>query len=156
MVNYAIEKILVPYDDSKFSKKALEYAKEIAKREDAKIFLLNVVDEHEYLHGAILAELEDDYKVRDTIHRFIKSEVIGEKKRLVKIAHANEDKKNKMHHHVIKGNPIEAILEYSKARKIDLIVIGSQGLKGIEKIKALGSTSRKISELEKCPVMIVH
>ena len=134
----------------------MEYAKEIAKREDAKIFLLNVVDEHEYLHGAILAELEDDYKVRDTIHRFIKSEVIGEKKRLEKIAHANEDKKNKIHHHVIKGNPIEAILEYSKARKIDLIVIGSQGLKGIEKIKALGSTSRKISELAKCPVMIVH
>ncbi len=155
-MNYTIEKILVPYDDSKFAKKALEYAKEIAKREEAKIFLLNVVDEHEYLHGAILAELEDDYKVRDTIHRFIKSEVIGEKKRLVKIAHSNEDKKNKIHHHVIKGNPIEAILEYSKARKIDLIIIGSQGLKGIEKIKALGSTSRKISELAKCPVMIVH
>jgi nucleotide-binding universal stress UspA family protein len=57
---------------------------------------------------------------------------------------------------VIKGNPIEAILQYSKAKKIDLIIIGSQGLKGIEKLKALGSTSRKISEVSKYPVMIVH
>jgi len=154
--NYLIKNILVPYDDSKYAKKALAYAKGIAKEEDTKIFLLNVVDEHEYLHGAILAELEDDYKVRDTIHRFIKSEVMNEKKKLVKVAHVNENKKNKIHHHVIKGNPIEAILEYSKAKKIDLIIIGSQGLKGIEKLKALGSTSRKVSELAKCPVMIVH
>lgn len=57
---------------------------------------------------------------------------------------------------MIKGNPIEAILEYSRAKKIDLIIIGSQGLKGIERLKALGSTSRRVSELAKCPVMIVH
>ncbi|MBS1268775.1 MAG: hypothetical protein MAG458_01509 [Nitrosopumilus sp.] len=42
----SIRNILVPYDDSKFAKKALAYAKGIAKEEDTKIFLLNVVDEH--------------------------------------------------------------------------------------------------------------
>ena len=61
-----------------------------------------------------------------------------------------------MNHHVIKGNVTESILQYSKAKEIDLIIIGSQGLKGIERVKALGSTSRKISELSKCPVMIIH
>ena len=120
------------------------------------IFLLRIVDEHEYLHGVLLAELVADYAIRDTIHRFIKAEIINEKKKLEKITHANETKKIKIHHHVIKGNPIEAILHYSKAKKIDLIIIGSQGLKGIEKLKVLGSTSRKVSELAKCPVMIVH
>ncbi|MBT3573977.1 MAG: universal stress protein, partial [Nitrosopumilus sp.] len=62
----------------------------------------------------------------------------------------------KIHHHVMKGQPIEAILDYSIAKKIDLVIIGSQGLKGIEKLKVLGSTSRKISELSKCPVMLIH
>ena len=78
------------------------------------------------------------------------------KKRLIKIAHENETKQIKIHHHVIKGQTIEAILDYSIAKKIDLIIIGSQGLRGIVKLKALGSTSRKISELSKCPVMLVH
>ena len=154
--NNIIKNILVPYDGSKFAKKALAYAKDIAKKGDTVIFLLRIVDEHEYLHGVLLAELEADYTVRDTIHKFIKSEIINEKKKLEKITHANENKKIKIHHHVIKGNPIVAILDYAQAKKIDLICIGSQGLKGIEKLKALGSTSRKISELAKCPVMIVH
>ena len=150
-----IKNILVPYDDSKYAKKALAYAKDVSKK-DSMIFLLQVVDEHEYLHGVLLAELESDYSIRDTIHKLIKSEIINEKKKREKITHANESEKIKIHHHVIKGNPIEAILQYSKAKNIDLIVIGSQGLRGIERLKALGSTSRKVSELAKCPVMIVH
>jgi len=154
--HYMIKNILVPFDDSKFAKKALAYAKDIAKKGNTIIFLLRIVDEHEYLHGVLLAELEADYTIKDTIHKFIKSEIINEKKKLEKITHANESKKIKIHHHVIKGNPIEAILRYSESKQIDLIIIGSQGLKGIEKLKALGSTSRKVSELAKCPVMIVH
>ncbi|MBT5201760.1 MAG: universal stress protein [Thaumarchaeota archaeon] len=151
-----IKNILVPHDDSKYAKKALEYAIDIAKKGNTKIFLLRIVDEHEYLHGVLLAEMEGDYTIKDTLHKFIKSEVINEKKKLEKITHANETKIIKINHHVIKGNPIEAILEYAKAKKIDLIIIGSQGLKGIEKLKAIGSTSRKVSELSKCPVMIIH
>lgn len=151
-----ITNILVPFDNSKFAKKAFVYAKEMAEKLGATIFLLTVIDEHEYLHGVLLAELEDDYTIKDTIHKYIKSVIINEKKKLKKIAHENETKQIKIHHHVIKGQPIEAILDYSIAKKIDLIIIGSQGLRGIEKLKALGSTSRKISELSKCPVMLVH
>ena len=151
-----IKNILVPLDDSKFSQKAFTYAKEMAEKLNATIFLLTVIDEHEYLHGVLLAELEDDYTIKDTIHKYVKSIIINEKKKLKKIAHENESKTIKIHHHVMKGQPIEAILDYSIAKKIDLVIIGSQGLKGIEKLKVLGSTSRKISELSKCPVMLIH
>jgi len=38
-----------------------------------------------------------------------------------------------------------------------MIVMGSSNrLKGISKIKALGSVARKVSELADCPVLIVH
>lgn len=151
-----IKNILVPHDGSKYSKNALEYAKDIAEKGNVRIFLLRVVDEHEYLHGVLLSELEGDYTIKETIHRFIKKEVINQKKELEKITHANESDKVKINHHVIKGNPLEAILEYSKVKKIDLIIMGSQGLKGIEKFKALGNTSRRVSELSKCPVMITN
>jgi nucleotide-binding universal stress UspA family protein len=154
--NNLIKNILVPHDGSKYAKKALDYAKDIAKKGNTKIFLLRVVDEHEYLHGVLLAEIEGDYTIKETVHRFVKKEVINQKKELEKITHANESNEIKINHHVIKGNPLEAILEYSKAKKIDLIIVGSQGLKGIDKLKILGSVSRKVSELSKCPVMIIH
>ena len=48
------------------------------------------------------------------------------------------------------------ILEFAKKNDIDLIVMGSKGLGGIKKIKALGSVSRKISENATCPVMLIH
>ena len=57
---------------------------------------------------------------------------------------------------ILSGNVAEAILKYAKQKKITLIVIGSQGLQGIQKLKTLGSTSRKISELANVPVLIVR
>jgi len=57
---------------------------------------------------------------------------------------------------IISGKPVEMILKFATGKKIDLIVIGSQGLKGINRLKVLGSVSRKVSELAICAVMIVH
>ncbi len=151
-----IKRILVPYDGSKYSKKALKFAGEMAKKFDAVMYLLTVVDEHEYLHGVLLAELEDDYRVKDSVHRFIKSEVMAAKKMITRLAKKYEKEKIKVHHHAMKGNPIEGILDYGKANKIDLIILGSEGLSGFGKLKALGSVSRKVSEMAKCPVMIVR
>jgi nucleotide-binding universal stress UspA family protein len=55
------------------------------------------------------------------------------------------------------GNAAEKILEYASTKKVDMIVVGSSNrLKGISKIKALGSVARKVSELADCPVLIVH
>ena len=48
------------------------------------------------------------------------------------------------------------ILDFAKAKKITLIVIGSHGLHGIGKLKTLGSVSRRVSENARCPVLIVR
>jgi nucleotide-binding universal stress UspA family protein len=45
---------------------------------------------------------------------------------------------------------------HANEEKSDLIIIGSIGLGGVSKIKALGSVSRAVSERAKCSVMIVH
>jgi len=54
------------------------------------------------------------------------------------------------------GSAAEQILRFAKNNKIDTIVMGSRRLKGILKIKALGSVARKVSELADCSVLIVH
>jgi nucleotide-binding universal stress UspA family protein len=54
------------------------------------------------------------------------------------------------------GLPADKIMETATEENVDLIVIGTVGLKGVSKIKALGSVARNISERAKCPVMLVR
>ena len=54
------------------------------------------------------------------------------------------------------GNAADQILRYSKNNKIDIIVMASARLKGLSKLKALGSVTRKVSEMADCPVLIIH
>jgi nucleotide-binding universal stress UspA family protein len=58
---------------------------------------------------------------------------------------------------VIVGNPAEVIIDVANNKqKVDLIIMGSTGLKGISKVRALGSVSRQVCENVNCPVMLVH
>lgn len=44
-----------------------------------------------------------------------------------------------------------------RPKKVDMIVMGSSNrVQGLSKIKALGSVTRRVSELADCPVIIVH
>ncbi len=58
---------------------------------------------------------------------------------------------------IIIGNPPEVITDLANnEQKVDLIIMGSTGLKGISKIRVLGSVSRYVCENANCPVMLVH
>ena len=57
---------------------------------------------------------------------------------------------------MVAGKPVESILKFERGIHPDLIVMGSKGLHGLGQIKTLGSVSRKVSELAKCPVMIIR
>lgn len=48
-----------------------------------------------------------------------------------------------------------SIIKFVKDQKVDLIVLGSVGLGGVSKNKALGSVTRNIAEISICPVLIV-
>lgn len=50
----------------------------------------------------------------------------------------------------------ESIVKFSTEEQVDLIVIGNVGLRGISKIKALGSVSRNLVEISNRPVLVVH
>jgi nucleotide-binding universal stress UspA family protein len=57
----------------------------------------------------------------------------------------------------VTGKAADKILECAKTKNVDMIVMGSSNrLIGLSKIKALGSVTRKVSELADCPVLIVH
>lgn len=54
------------------------------------------------------------------------------------------------------GYASDKIIEFANEEQVDLIIMGTTGLKGISKLKALGSVAREVSELAKCPIMLAH
>ena len=57
---------------------------------------------------------------------------------------------------IIYGKPANEIVDYAKKNKVDLLIMGSNGLEGLAKIKGLGSVSRKVSERISCPITIIR
>jgi nucleotide-binding universal stress UspA family protein len=153
-------RILVPYDGSEYSNKAVrhtvEYAKSLSK--DAEIILINVLPEihlpPSYDYGMRISYVKSTKEYLKELYQRMKTpalEMLERKKDEFKDAGINNVRTR-----VSIGNPVEKILDLASAEKVDLIVIGSVGLSGISKLKALGSISRGVSERAKCPVLIVR
>ena len=148
-------RILVPYDGSSYSKRALSKAIEIAKKDDSKIDIISIMS-LDYIQppGGLLGMVSPSSinaikkitaSVKKETEQMLTSKVSKCRKEGIKA-----DSK------VLSGSTADQILKYAKQKNISLIVIGSQGLHGIKKLKVLGSTSRKVSEHASCPVLIVR
>jgi nucleotide-binding universal stress UspA family protein len=160
MIETIYSKILVPYDGSKHAEKALNKAVNLAKLiKGSKIIILNVIEEiltpplvfptriRHYKTGedttlsTYFRDLQTDmrYKMINTLEKIKQKYENSVKIRTVVLVGLAEDK----------------IVEYANRQNVDLIVMGSKGLKGISRL-LMGSVSRHVSEKVKCSVMIVR
>lgn len=62
----------------------------------------------------------------------------------------------KLESSILYGDPSNQIIDYTKNNRVDLIVMESNGLQGLAKIRGLGSVSRKVSEAVSCPMTIIR
>lgn len=55
------------------------------------------------------------------------------------------------------GSPADGVADVAKDENVDLIIVGSKELEkeGNNKLKLLGSVTRRVSEISDCPIMIV-
>ena len=148
-------KILVPYDGSSFSKNALSEALEIAKAFNSKIYVLSVIEISSDVPPGVLSDVINkklDKLKRDM--RLVKKFLPSTK--LQKQIDECEKYGIDVQVEILVGKASDSILRFATREKIDLIIIGSRGLRGIKKLVALGSVSRRVSEEAKCPVMIIR
>lgn len=149
------KKILVPYDGSSFSKNALSEALEMAKAFSSKIYVLSVIEVASDIPPGVLSD------VMNTKLNKLKREISLPKKFSTPTKlqqQINECTKHgvEVQVEILMGRAADSILKFATQTKTDLIVIGSQGLRGMKKLAALGSVSRRVSEEAKCPVMIIR
>ena len=147
-----IRNVLIPYDGSSLSKKALELGKEITRNFNANLELLMVIpmfyptSEPSIYSGATMNGYE----------RIIKELKARGEKEIKKVTEKCREEGVKAFYKVVEGDVSYMILKYAKKNKTNLIVMGSRRMKGLSAIKRLGSTARFVSEHATCPVTIVH
>ena len=161
-------KILVPYDSSKLSDTALDHAIRIAKMSSVSssdnmvnVILFYVTTEMDipFTFGNILFKSnrkDETIAFREYIkelHQEIKSNAI--KMLDDKTKEYRNIENILLQSKVIIGIPADEIIKVADDENIDLIVMGTTGLAGISKFKAIGSVARSVSEKAKCPVMLV-
>jgi nucleotide-binding universal stress UspA family protein len=156
------QKILVPYDGSKFSDKALENAIGIARLSgsNTEVILLHITPHIPipltFERPVYSAKTGKSIPLTQYIQELTEEMEENASKMLEEVRKKYTDKEIKIQNVLLHGYPPEKIIEFANNEKIDLIVIGSIGLSGLSKVKALGSVSRSVSERASCPVLIVH
>jgi nucleotide-binding universal stress UspA family protein len=150
------KKILVPYDSSKPSDRALESAIMLAKlSKDSEIVILNVIHEVS-LPPFFSSTLPEGETVKEHLKELYHSVKNDAQKMLDRKKASYHGTGLKIQTFVTMGDPIEKIIKFIKENKIDLVIIGTTGLSGLSKIKVFGSVARNVSEKSPCPILLVH
>ena len=140
------QNILVPFDLSTQSTRAFKIALDIAKCRDSKITLLTCLEgdawHHKYYDSRADSEL-------------IKKQKKVSQKQIEKLESLAERNNITVKSQIITSKSVvNDIVNFAKSRKYDLIVIGSHGRTGFDKL-LLGSVANGVSQKSKCPVLIV-
>lgn len=141
--------ILVPTDFSEFSDRAVQQAVDIAEQNNAKIFLLHVIDKLQQCAIDYCIPLEVMQKVQTDSEKEAAKKMQEEADKILKA------KKIDVVFDVKSGVPYEEILKEQQERKADLIVIASRGRTGILKT-LVGSVAERVVREAKCPVLLVR
>jgi nucleotide-binding universal stress UspA family protein len=140
------KKILFPVDLSDVSSTLCPFVLEIQSRTGAEldiIFVARVMEHYAGLHvlGNVIKDFEKELKSKgkSALDDFLKKNI----------------KNIKVNAEVVSGDPGEKIIQYSKEKNIDLIIMGTHGRKGIDRIR-FGSVATKIVRNSFCPVMTIN
>jgi len=137
-------KILVAYDGSEPSRKALDKAIEMARCSGAELALLTVTES-----VCPLGVTEHECGLMDDILRRQTEEILGSIKKDLEVRSVAVKTM------VRRGAPAEEIVRAAREESADMIVVGSHGRHGASKL-LLGSVSSRVSSLAECSVVIIR
>jgi nucleotide-binding universal stress UspA family protein len=148
----AINKILVPVDESEESAKAAEYAGNLAKAVGAEVLIVTVVTVPRFVTP--LLEGAQSYTVTKSILdeeiKFAETFLKNIKRRISDIGVKVDSKILQTETSVV-----NAVCNAAKDEAADLIVMGTTGMTGLKRV-LLGSVSSGVMIYAHCPVLVVR
>jgi len=153
-----MKKILVPTDFSEQAGFALDLALGIARKNDAEIILLNVLD---IPGGAAFTAGNTGFDMgtapgysAQMDHVYVVQLHDKTKERLEKIVREERFKGVNIRYKLQIGNPYSSIAEEIAENDVNLVVMGTTGASGVREL-LIGSNTEKVVRLAKCPVLTI-
>jgi len=138
------KKILIATDGSKWTQNAVETGLKLAREQQSKVYVLYVVDTITFTSMPMDVTWVNMYQL-------LKDEGEG----AVKAIKDSPDAQGlDVETNVLEGHPAVEITKFASDNGVDLIVIGTLGKSGIERI-LLGSTAEKVIRISHCPVLVI-
>lgn len=142
-----IKLILCPVDFSEFSITAHHHALSLAEHYRAKLVAQHIVELWRYPYADYAASA-GDYK------EFCRALVEGGKQQLQEFVKKQARDEIQPELVVHQGAAADCILSLAQARKADLIVMGTHGRRGFDRL-VLGSVTDRVMRTAPCPVLII-
>jgi nucleotide-binding universal stress UspA family protein len=144
-----IRKILFATDFSDNSRYALAYALSFAKKYDAQLYILHVIQQPSYPLG-MYAEISFD--AMDKFNRNISQAV---EKEMETLREKDLQGFTKYECLIVHGAPFLEILRTAREKEAGLIIVGTHGRTGLDHV-LFGSTAEKVVRRAPCPVLSVR
>lgn len=148
-----MKKILVPTDFSKPAHWALQTAIGVAKKADARIILLHIVEQPTPESFNVEGQVCNDEGWEEK--RFTLKLIEKNKAQLEETARIVEDSGVFVTCELRMGNPFHGMRTVITEAQVDLVVMGTSGRSKLEEL-VVGSNTEKVVRYSKCPVLTVH
>lgn len=135
-----IKKILFPTDFSHTGDKALAMAESLARDSGAKILIVHV------------EEPPTAYGGGEMYYGMLEPDLDQLKEMLAKVK--PQDANIEHEHHLITGEPADALARFAEENDVDMIVMGTHGRTGLLRL-LMGSTAEAVVRRAKCAVLTV-
>ncbi len=148
-----MKKILVPTDFSKPAQIAIDVAADIAKKANAELILLHVIEEATGSSFNITGEVTTSGGWEDKL--FTMKLIERSKKQMAKLMEEVKGTGVKVKQELRLGTPFHGMRDIISEQKVDLVVMGTAGHSKLEEM-IIGSNTEKVVRHSKCPVLTVH
>jgi nucleotide-binding universal stress UspA family protein len=145
----ALKNILVATDFSESSAAALQYGIELARKYDAALHLLHVVDDVAARSGPLPGLPSDAGGLQTALEDSARANLAS------LLPEATRDRLATHMHVTVSSSPGDAILSYARDAQIDLVIVGTHGRRGLPHV-FFGSVAQHVSRLADCPVLTVR
>jgi nucleotide-binding universal stress UspA family protein len=142
-----IKRILFPIDFTENSSKILPYVLSVAEKYDAAIYLLHVVEDFSKWGGFYIPHIPLD--------RFQEDALKGAERTLDRVCEEQLQGCPNFHKRILFGDPAQEILKTIESEQIDLVIMGTHGLKGLELV-FFGSVAENVVKKSPAPVLTIN
>lgn len=139
--------LLVAYDDSEYSKKALETVKELSEKFEVTVTLLHAYEPLYAAYGYHMSPSISE-EIRNTMHEQSTAMLDAAKNNLLQLGIKTDTAS-------IIGHPGETIVDTAEKMNASMIIMGGRGLGAVKSI-LMGSVSSYVLHHSKVPVFVVH